>query len=187
MLALLGTAGLALGLALQGSLSNFAGGVLILVLKPFKVGDYIIEHNRQCEGTVTDIHVFYTKLATPDNRVIVIPNGSLSNNSLTNITHHDKRRLEIILAISYYSNIGKAKEILTEILENEPCRREEEGISVFAQGLEDNCIRMGCRLWVNTEDFWPVRCRLIEQIKEALDQHGIGIPVQELQVSITEQ
>ena len=116
VLTLLGSAGVAVGLALQGSLSNLAGGVLILVLKPFRVGDYIVEDNKGKEGTVTAIDIFYTKLLTPDNRVVVIPNGALSNTSLTNVSKETKRRLDLTMSVDYAQDIKEAKRVIYEVL-----------------------------------------------------------------------
>ena len=182
--ALLGSAGLAIGLALQGSLSNFAGGVLILLIKPFKVGDYIIEDGNKNEGTVAEIELFYTRLLTPDNRMVVIPNGTLSNSSLTNVTRQEKRRVDIVVGISYDADIRKVKEILTGLLLDEPKRLPEEDIQVFVSELADSSVKMGCRLWVKTEDYWPVKWRLTEEIKLTLDENGITIPYNQLEVSI---
>lgn len=182
--ALLGSIGLAIGLALQGSLSNFAGGVLILLIKPFKVGDYIIEDNHKNEGTVAEIELFYTRLLTPDNRMVVIPNGTLSNSSLTNVTRQEKRRVDIAVGVSYDADIRKVKEILTELLLDEPKRLAEEEILVFVSELADSCVQMGCRLWVKTEDYWPVKWRLTEEIKLKLDENGIEIPYNQLEVTV---
>ena len=130
VVAVLGSAGLAIGLALQGSLSNFAGGVLILLLKPFIVGDYIVEDGNKNEGTVTEIGLFYTKLTTTDNRVVVIPNGALANNSLTNVTQQDKRRVDITVGVSYQADIKQAKQLLEDILVKEERRLSQEAMSV---------------------------------------------------------
>ena len=182
--ALLGSIGLAIGLALQGSLSNFAGGVLIHLIKPFKVGDYIIEDNHKNEGTVAEIELFYTRLLTPDNRMVVIPNGTLSNSSLTNVTRQEKRRVDIAVGVSYDADIRKVKEILTELLLDEPKRLAEEEILVFVSELADSCVQMGCRLWVKTEDYWPVKWRLTEEVKLKLDENGIEIPYNQLEVTV---
>ena len=120
VVAVLGSAGLTLGLALQGSLSNFAGGVMILLMKPFKVGDYVIEDTNKNEGTVEEISLFYTRLKTIDNKSIVIPNGTLANNSMTNVTAAEKRRLDLTVGISYQADIRQAKEVLNQVILNEP-------------------------------------------------------------------
>lgn len=184
VVAVLGSAGLALGLALQGSLANFAGGVLILWFKPFKVGDYIIEDTHKNEGTVSEIMIFYTKLITADNKTVVIPNGILANSSLTNVTQQNKRRLDLYVGISYEADIKKAKTLLTEMLQAEYGRLEEEEMVVFVDALEDSSVRLGCRIWVAVEDYWQVRWRLTEQIKEIFDESKIEIPYNQLTVSI---
>lgn len=184
VVAVLGSAGLTLGLALQGSLANFAGGVLILWFKPFKVGDYIIEDTHKNEGTVSEIMIFYTKLITADNKTVVIPNGILANSSLTNVTQQNKRRLDLYVGISYEADIKKAKILLTEMLKAEYGRLEEEEMLVFVDALEDSNVRLGCRIWVAVEDYWQVRWRLTEQIKEIFDENKIEVPYNQLTVSI---
>lgn len=182
--AVLSSAGVAIGLALQGSLSNFAGGVLILLLKPFRVGDYIIEDANKNEGKVAEISIFYTKLLTTDNKVIVIPNGTLSNSSLTNVTNMDKRRVDIVVGIGYEADIRKAKEVLYELANEEPGRLPEEEVLVFVDNLGASSVDMGIRVWVRTEDYWPARRRLMENIKYALDEAGISIPYQQIDIQI---
>lgn len=184
VVAVLGSAGLALGLAVQGTLSNFAGGVLILLLKPFRVGDYIIEDTHGNEGTVTEITIFYTKLSTGDNKIIVIPNGSLANSSLTNVTHSKKRRIDLEVGIAYDADLKRAKEILYRLAEEEKDRLKSEEILVFVSELAASEVKLGIRFWVKTEDYWPVRWRLMEDIKLALDEAGIEIPYQKLDVQV---
>lgn len=183
-IALLGSAGLTIGLALQGSLSNFAGGVLILLLKPFKVGDYIIEDSGKNEGTVHEISVFYTKLRTVDNKIIVIPNGTLANTSLTNATESEKRRVDIYVGVSYQADLKKTKKILYELAQAEPQRLANEEIDVFVSELEDSSVKIGVRIWTPTENYWEVKWRMTEEIKLALDQNGIEIPFPQLDVKI---
>ncbi len=180
--AVLGSAGVAVGLALQGSLSNFAGGVLILVLKPFKVGDYIIAEG--CEGSVAEISIFYTKLLTGDNRMIVIPNGNLSNSSLTNATSMDKRRVDITVGIAYEADIRTAKDILMKLAAEEPARLTEEETLVFVNELGASSVELGLRVWVAAEEYWTAKWRLTENIKYAFDEHGISIPYQQIDVQI---
>lgn len=182
--AVLGSAGVAIGLALQGSLSNFAGGVLILVLKPFRVGDYIIEDTNKNEGVVSEISIFYTKLHTTDNRVIVIPNGILSNSSLTNVTKLDRRRLDLLVGISYEADIRTAKDILYKLASEEPSRLPEEEPVVYVSELGASSVDLGARIWVKTEEYWSTRWRLMENIKYAFDENGIEIPYQKLDVQI---
>ncbi len=184
MVAVLGSAGLAVGLALQGSLANFAGGVLILWFKPFKVGDYIIEDTHKNEGTVTEIQIFYTKLLTVDNRTVVIPNGTLANSSLTDVTHQDKRRVDLYVGISYEADTQTAKEILSKIIESEPARLAKEETVVFVDSLEDSSVRLGLRFWVATHDYWNARWRVTEEIKIKFDENQIEIPYNQLTVSL---
>lgn len=185
VVAVLGSAGLTIGLALQGSLSNFAGGVLILIFKPFKVGDYIIEDTHNNEGTVSEIMIFYTKLLTVDNKVIVIPNGVLANASLTNVTKQEKRRLDLFVGISYDADIKKAKTVLQELLLQEPARTANEEVNVFVEALEDSSVKIGCRVWVKAEEYWQAKWRLTESMKEKLEEAGIEIPYNQLNVSVT--
>lgn len=182
--AVLGSAGVAIGLALQGSLSNFAGGVLILVLKPFRVGDYIIEDTNKNEGIVSEISIFYTKLHTSDNRVVVIPNGILSNSSLTNVTDMDRRRIDLCVGISYEADIRTAKEILFKVASEEPARLQEEEPVVFVDTLGASSVDLGVRIWVKTKEYWPARWRLTENIKYAFDENGIEIPYQQVDVTV---
>ena len=184
VVAVLGSIGVAAGLALQGSLSNMAGGVLILLLKPFRVGDYIIEDSNKNEGTVAEISIFYTKLVTVDNRVIMIPNGTLANSSMTNVSRMTKRRIDLIIGVAYESDIKQVKEILKNVAEAEEARLPEEEISIFVSELVDSSVNMGVRIWVTTEDYWPAKWRLTENIKIALDEHQISIPYPQLDVQI---
>lgn len=186
-IAVLGTAGLAIGLALQGSLSNFAGGVLILLLKPFKVGDYIIEQSGGKEGTVSKIDLFYTTLITVDNKITVIPNGILSNSSLTNVTALDTRRVDFQVGISYDSDISKAKEVMENAArENELVLKDKE-IFVFVSDLDSSQVTMGLRVWTNTSDYWTVKFALTEDIKNKLDKNGIEIPFNQLVVHMDKE
>lgn len=184
IIAVVGSAGVALGLALQGSLSNFAGGVLILLLKPFKVGDYIIEDTKGNEGTVSEIQLFYTKLITPDERIVVLPNGTLANSSLTNVTTTYKRRLTIKVGISYTSDLKKAKEIMRNVVESDGGVLSEEEVVTFVDDLADSSVVLGTHCYVANENYWTVRWRLLETIKLTFDAEGISIPYQQLDVHI---
>ena len=186
ILALLGSAGVAIGLAIQGSLSNFVGGVLILLLKPFKVGDYIKEDTNNNEGTVSSIELFYTKLTTPDNKVIVLPNGTLANSSLTNVTACERRRLDIRVGISYDADIRLAKEVLQKVLEDEKAVLKEEEYFVYVDELGESSVNLGIRCWLATDDFWTGKWRLTENVKYALDEAGIGIPYPQMDVHLTD-
>lgn len=182
--AIIASAGVALGLALQGSLSNFAGGVLILLLKPFVVGDYIIEDNHGNEGTVREIQMFYTKLLTMDNRSVIIPNGMLTNNSLTNVTQMDERRLEVKVSISYEADLRRAKEVLWKLMEQESRINKEKERNIFVSELGADGIEIGMRGWVKTDEYWPVRWQLLEDIKLTLDEEGIVIPYHQVEVQM---
>lgn len=182
IVAVLGSAGIALGLALQESLGNFAGGVLILLMKPFKVGDYIICGDK--EGTVSAIGLVYTTMNTIDNKRIVVPNGTLSNSNLTNVTSQDYRRLEIKVGISYQSDLKKAKEIMLRLFEEHPCMMKEEEVIAFVDELAASAVIIGARGWVATPDYWQARRDLLEQIKLTFDEEGIEIPFNQLEVRI---
>ena len=184
--ALIASGGVAIGLALQGSLSNFAGGVLILLLKPFEVGDYIIEDTNKNEGTVKEIQIFYTKLSTIDNKTIVIPNGILTNNSLTNATAKDERRLDLKVDIAYEASIKEAKAVIETILKNDEAVLQDEDINVFVDALGESSVVLGARAWTKNEDFWSAKWRILEEIKEQLDEHHISIPYQQLMVHMAE-
>ena len=184
--ALIASAGVAVGLAVQGSLSNFAGGILILLLKPFVVGDYIIEDNHGDEGTVKEIQLFYTKLLTVDNRTVVIPNGMLTNNSLTNVTHMDERKLELKVSISYESDLLKAKAVLADLIRKESRIMQDKEHRIFVDELGDDGVILGMRCWVSTEDYWNVRWDMLEEIKLTFDRESIVIPYRKMNVRIQE-
>lgn len=184
LVALVGSAGLTLGLALQGSLSNFAGGVLILVMKPFRIGDYIIVGSN--EGTVSNIDIFYTKLLTVDNRLIVIPNGSLSNSNIINVTNEPIRRLDLAISVDYSENIKKVKDILWRLgTENEMVLKDEYNVDVFVGSFDPSAISIGLRVWVEKENYWILKWELLEKIKETFDAEGVQIPYDQLDVNIT--
>ena len=176
--------GLTAGLALQGSLSNFAGGVLILILKPFKVGDYIIEDTHNNEGTVSEISIFYTRLKTLDNKVVVIPNGTLANASLTNVTTSDKRQIDLTFGISYDDDLKKAKAILQHIAETTEERVKDTDIQIFVRDLAESSVNLGFRIWVPMDDYWKVRWALNERVKLTFDEEGITIPFNQLDVTV---
>ncbi|MFR5601263.1 MAG: mechanosensitive ion channel family protein [Lachnospiraceae bacterium] len=183
VLAVLGSAGLALSLSLQNSLSNFAGGVMILVMKPFKVGDYIITSNGE-EGTVAVIGLVYTTLMSADNKQIVIPNGNLSNSPLTNVTGQEKRRVDVSVGIGYNSDLRQAKDILKKILETREAVLKDEPIVVFVDQLGDSAVVIGGRCWTGTEDYWTTKWEIQEQIKLEYDRAGIEIPFQQMDIHV---
>lgn len=181
--ALVASAGVAVGLALQGSLSNFAGGVLILLMKPFVIGDYIVQGNT--EGTVKEIGLVYTELITADNRLIVIPNGTLIDSSIVNVTATGKRRLELSVGIGYKSDLKKAKEVLIRLGENDPARDPENSVNVFVSELAESSVNLGLHVWVSSSEYWNAKWRLTENIKLAFDEEGIEIPFKQVEISVT--
>ncbi|OIQ16643.1 mechanosensitive ion channel domain-containing protein [Lacinutrix sp. MedPE-SW] len=172
--AIIAAAGLAIGLALQGSLANFAGGVLIMIFKPFKVGDYIKAQGEA--GTVKEIDIFTTKLTTPDNKEIIIPNGSLSNGNITNFSTEDTRRVDLTFGVGYDSDIKRTKEVILSVIKSNNLILQEPAPAINVSELADSSINFFTRVWVKKEDFWDVHFYLIEQTKEALDAAGIDIP-----------
>ena len=184
VMALVGSAGLTIGLAFQGSLSNFAGGVLILLIKPFKVGDYIIYTSGNLEGKVTKIEMFYTTLFTIDNKKVVIPNGTLSNSSLINVTAEDKRRIDITVGVSYTANLKLAKEVCLNLLAAQPAVLQDQNNMVVVDDLADSSVNLEICCWVSAEDYWSTRWELIEKIKLAFDENGIEIPFNQLDVNL---
>lgn len=183
-IALLSTASLTIGLALQGSFSNFAGGILILLLKPFKVGDYISDGFSGKEGRVYKIDLFYTTIVTVDNKQITIPNGNLSNTYVTNASAFDTRRVDLKVGISYDNNMEKAKAIIKEVGTKEKARLVDHEAEVFIQELAASEITIGLRVWVKTEDYWDAYFRMTEEIKRVLDNANIEIPYNQLDVHI---
>ncbi len=184
IVALVGSAGVAIGLAIQGSLSNLAGGVLIMLLKPFKVGDFIKEDTHGNMGTVTEIQIFYTKLSTIDNQVVILPNGSLANTSLTNASGNKDRRMDVQVGISYGADLKKAKEVLYSLLEkNEKVLKERE-YRVFVEELADSAVILNMRCYFAQEVFWEEKWRMTEEAKLALDAAGIEIAYPQLDVHV---
>lgn len=180
----LGSAGVTIGLAIQGSLSNCIGGFLILILKPFKVGDYIIEDGFKNEGTVKEISIFYTKLSTPDNKIILIPNGTLANSSLTNVTEAPERRVDFKVGISYNANIAYARKIVQELGAKNELVNQEKGVTVVVDELGDSSVVLSVRFWAKKENYWDARFQMIEGVKTAFDEHGVQIPYNQLDVHL---
>ncbi|HAB26848.1 MAG TPA: mechanosensitive ion channel protein [Xanthomarina gelatinilytica] len=172
--AILAAAGLAIGMALQGSLGNFAGGVLIMIFKPFKIGDFIEAQGET--GTVKEIEIFTTKLTTPDNKEIIIPNGSLSNGNITNYSTEDTRRVDVTFGVGYESDIKKTKEVILSVVEANPSILKDPAPAINVSELGDSSINFFTRVWVKKEDYWDVKFSMIENTKEALDTAGIDFP-----------
>jgi small conductance mechanosensitive channel len=172
--AILGAAGLAIGLALQGSLSNFAGGILIILFKPFKFGD-VIEAQGEI-GSVKEIQIFNTKLLTGNNQTVYIPNGSLSNGVIKNYTQEGIRRLDLTIGVDYNTNLKQAKEVILQVLDNNPLVLKEPEPVVLVMDLADSSINLSVRPWTNAENFLTVHSDTLEQCKVAFDKVGIEIP-----------
>jgi small conductance mechanosensitive channel len=181
-IAVIGAAGLAIGLALQGSLANFAGGVLILMFKPFKVGDTI--EAQGFLGAVTEIQILYTVVDTFDNRRIVIPNGSLSNTTLINVSIYDKRRCDMTFGIHYNDDIDQAKAILQRLFDEDERSLKDPGPMICVGSLGDNSVNLMFRAWVATDDLWPYYWGMQEKVKKAFDEKGITIPYPQQDVHI---
>jgi len=182
IVALLGSAGVTVGLAIQGSLANIAGGVLILILKPFKVGDYIIENSHNNEGTVIEIGLIYTKLNTLDNRTVILPNGTLANSSLVNVTHNPYRMIDMKLDIAYTVDCELAKEVIAKVLEEDKDVLSEKPVVIAMESWEASSIRLCARFYVQNENFVAARYRVRESIKKAFDENNIEIPFTQIVV-----
>ena len=184
LVAVIGAAGLAIGLALQGSLSNFASGVLMVLFRPCRVGDYI--EAAGIAGTVDEITIFSTKLRTPDNKVIVAPNSSIMNGTITNYSAMDSRRIDLVIGVSYSADIALTKKVLTDILDNNQYVLKDPAYTVGLSELASSSINFVVRPWVKTSDYWTARFQLLEQIKNALDAADIGIPFPQMDIHVKE-
>lgn len=173
-LAILGAAGLAIGLALKDSLSNFASGVMIILFRPFKIGDFISAGG--VSGTVEEISIFNTILKTGDNQSLIVPNGSITSGTITNVNAKPTRRVDLLIGISYDDDIKKAKDILNNVVRSNEKVLVDEGITVAVAELADSSVNFVVRAWVNTPDYWDVKFALTENIKITFDQEGITIP-----------
>ena len=180
VVAVIGAAGLAVGLALQGSLSNFAAGVLIVAFRPFKSGDYV--EIGGVAGSVDSIQIFQTVLTTPDNKMVVVPNGSVIGSPITNYSRHATRRIDLMIGVSYGADLQKTKELLTKICESDERVLKEPGVQVGVHTLADSSVNFVVRPWVNTADYWNVYFDLMQAIKEGLDNEGIEIPFPQMDV-----
>ena len=180
--AIVASGGLAIGLAFEGSLSNFAGGVMILIMKPFTVGDYI--ESNGVEGTVYKIDIFYTSLKTVDNKSVKLPNGTLSNSILTNYSMNDKRRVDVEVGIAYDDNIELARKELERVMNSYSNIMHDEANAVVVKNLADSAIIMEVRVWVPTEYYWDCKFYLNENIRVSFDKAGISIPFNQLDVNV---
>lgn len=182
LVTLIGSLGLTVGLSLQGSLSNFAGGVLLLLFKPFQVGDYIVACG--CEGTVQVIDLLYTKLATVDNKTITLPNGTLANSNITNVASEPVRRVDISIGVSYDTDLKKAKAVLESVIRKNENVLADRDIVVFVDALGDSSITLTTRCWTASEHYWNTVWALREDYKEAFDENKISIPFPQMDVTI---
>jgi small conductance mechanosensitive channel len=181
-IAVLGAAGLAVGLALQGSLGNFAGGVLILIFRPYKVGDFIEAAGKM--GSVKKIEIFSTILTTGDNKTIILPNGAVSNSAITNFSTQDTRRVDIVFGIGYDDDLKKAKEVIYDIIAADSRILKDPGALVVISNLGDSTVDITTRSWVNAADYWGVFFDLTENVKLAFDENGISIPYPQTDVHL---
>lgn len=177
---ILGSAGVAIGLSLQGSLANFAGGILILMLKPFVVGDYISACG--CEGTVKEISLFSTTLHSADNRNVVIPNGTLSNSNIIDYSANETRRVDMSVDVAYNSDLKQARRIIEEILDRDPMVLKDPSYVVAVDNLGDSGITILIRPWVKTENYWEVKWRVLEQVHDRLNEEEIEIPFPQMTI-----
>lgn len=187
MLALIGSAGLAIGLALQGSLSNFAGGVLLLLLKPFTAGDYITDVNSGVDGTVESVELFYTRIITPDNRMIFIPNGTLANTTIINFSAQQKRRFDMTLQLEFDCDIKEVKRIIWETVNSFDCIVDRDQTIVYIDSIGESAIVVGLRCWIPTSNFLMEKWAITEAVKLALDENNIPIAYRKLDVQIKNQ
>lgn len=187
-LALFASAGVAIGMALSGTLQNFAGGVLILLLKPYKVGEYI--ETQGYAGTVNEIQMFHTIITTPDNKTIIIPNGPLSNGSVNNYSRQPMRRVDWTIAVAYGTDFAHAKAVIQQILDSRPeIIRGKEGCetNIFIGELADSSVNITVRAWVSSADYWPVFFAVNEQVYKTLPEQGVSFPFPQLDVHIQPQ
>lgn len=184
-IAILGAAGLAVGLALQGSLSNFASGVLIILLRPFKSGDYVEAGGKS--GTVKKIEIFSTELRTPDNKVIIVPNSQIMSDAITNYSRESTRRIDLVIGVSYEADLRKTRAVLESVLKAETRLLNEPAYTIAVSELADSSVNFIVRPWVNSGDYWPTYWSLMENIKIALDDADIGIPYPQMDVHLHKQ
>ena len=178
--AILGAAGLAVGLALQGTLQNFAGGVMLLLFKPFKVGDVLSAQG--FTGSVKEIQIFNTIMATPDNRIIIIPNGGLANSAMTNFSTMDTRRVDFSFGIGYDDDFEKAKSLIRSLIDADSRILKDPEPFVRVGELADSSVNITTRVWVNAADYWAVHFDLIENVKKTFDKEKVSFPYPQMDV-----
>lgn len=180
--AVIASVGVGISLAVQGTLSNFAGGVIIIVMRPFKIGDYITSNGQ--EGTVEDIKLFYTHIVTNDNKAVVIPNGSLANNVIVNASAKDTRRVDLVMQVAYGSDITSVKEIIRTVCGANELVFKDPAPFVELSNMNESSLDFTVRVWCNRPDYWTVNFALIENIKKAFDENGIEVPFRQLDVHL---
>tara|TARA_R110000787_G_C13420658_1_gene444862 strand:+ start:460 stop:1290 length:831 start_codon:yes stop_codon:yes gene_type:complete len=185
LVAIVGAAGLAIGLALQGSLSNFASGVLLIILKPFKSGDFIDVAG--VSGIVEEIHVFSTKLRTGDNKAVIIPNGKITSSTITNFSTKPERRLDLVIGVSYDADLAKTKALLTKLTSEHELVLKDKEIVIGVQELAESSVNFVVRPWVTSADYWILHRDLLEKIKVSLDEAGIEIPYPQLSLHVRKE
>lgn len=182
LITVVGSCAVAIGLALQGGLSNIAGGLMILIFKPFKVGDYI-EANSMA-GTVKNISIFYTTIVSPDNKVIQLPNGTLSNSNIINYSSKETRRVDLDFGVSYKSDIDKVKKIINDVIEKNNLILKDQDITIRLKSHDASALIFTVRVWTNNSDYWNVYFYLMEEVKNAFDKNNIEIPFNQLDVHL---
>ena len=180
--ALIASAGVSVGLALQGSLSNFAGGIIIILMRPFRIGDKITSNDQT--GTVEDIHMFYTVLVTADNKVVHIPNGALANNVIVNTSIKETRRVEVVMSIAYDADLNKATDVINDVCKQNPLIFTDPAPFVGIREYSSSSVDLNIRAWCNNKDYWTIQNYLLVEIKKAFDENGIVIPFNQLEVAI---
>ena len=185
LVAIVGAAGLAIGLALQGSLSNFASGILLISLKPFKSGDFVEVSGTA--GVVEEVNIFSTQLRTGDNKTVIIPNGSITSGTITNYSRKPTRRIDLVIGVSYDADLAKTRDILTQTTSNHELVLKDQAVTIGVSELADNSVNFVVRPWVKTENYWPVYFELLETIKLDLDKAGIEIPYPQLSVHVNQE
>ncbi|MDX1678430.1 mechanosensitive ion channel family protein, partial [Arsukibacterium sp.] len=181
-IAILGAAGLAIGLALQGSLANFASGILIILFRPFKAGDFI--DGGGVSGTVEKIEIFQTQMKTPDNKRVIVPNAQITSKPITNYSAEPIRRVDLVIGIGYDSDLLLAKKTLEDILQNDERVLAEPAFSIKVAALADSSVNLNVRPWVNSADYWGVYWDTLEKVKLTFDEKGIGIPFPQMDVHL---
>ena len=184
LITILGSLGVAIGLAMKDNLSNIAAGVIMLFTKPFRMGDYIVLTGKGVEGTVEDISIFSTRLCTFDGNTVIVPNGQLIQNSLTNFSTNPTRRVDLTVGISYASDIAKAKGVILSVIKSDEALLSDKPIDVFVNNLADSAVEIGIHFYVNNSNFWGAKWRVLENVKTSLDANGVQIPFPQVDVHI---